>query len=493
MGEGGPLTGGSDTAGIVRIGDTVRRPLRPFSLTVQAYLARLREAGFTGAPLPLGVDEQGREVLSFVPGEVYRHPLPTQAAGEDVLVALARLIRALHEASAGWVPPPGAVWGGTPASTGRITERAELVSHRDYATGNVVFRGGLPAALIDFDLARPTTRLYDIANALWFWAPLKWGDPRDRAPALADADIPHRVAVFADAYGMTARQRAELAPLAVGIARRYHEDSRALAKLDPVLQRAEAWVRGTAPAIAARLSQPGKPRAAGRPLLTGGPLADGVLVNFQELGVMAVQGQFQARWPGGGQLVRRLEVQDGPAAAGGVFVRVVPAAVGYEPARPGEGLPHLGHLGPRPGSLQREVRFVVTGPLVPGEGRVGPGCQEQLEVAPGGPGYCGVGDPDFRSGRQAAAPGQPLAYHHAGQKGPWREAEAGQFGDGGCQCGRKDQQPGMDERAGAGDGCVLGGVQPRREHGEQRCGVLGADEAGELPDPEAVRLIQRLA
>jgi len=52
MSEGEPLTGGSGTQGIVRIGDTVQRPLRPFSLTVQAHLARLREAGFTGAPLP---------------------------------------------------------------------------------------------------------------------------------------------------------------------------------------------------------------------------------------------------------------------------------------------------------------------------------------------------------------------------------------------------------------------------------------------------------
>ena len=30
--------------------------LRPFSLTVQAYLAHLRDAGFTGAPLPFAVD-----------------------------------------------------------------------------------------------------------------------------------------------------------------------------------------------------------------------------------------------------------------------------------------------------------------------------------------------------------------------------------------------------------------------------------------------------
>lgn len=267
MGEGEPLTGDGVTQGIVRIGDTVRRPLRPFSLTVQAYLAHLRDAGFTGAPLPLGVDEQGREVLSFVPGDVPVNPLPAETAGDEVLVALAELIRGLHEASAGWEPPPGAVWGGTPAHTGQVARQAELVSHRDYYPGNVVFRDGRPTALIDFDLAMPTTRLYDIANALWYWAPLR--DPRDRAPAFADADIPHRVAVFADAYGMTAQQRADLAPFVVDLARRYHEDSRASAELDPVyrklwedgaryaLPRAEAWLRAAAPAIAARLSQPG--------------------------------------------------------------------------------------------------------------------------------------------------------------------------------------------------------------------------------------------
>jgi hypothetical protein len=219
--EGEPLVSDGVTQGIVRIGDTVRRPLRPFSLTVQAYLAHLRDAGFTGAPLPLGIDEQGREVLSFVPGDVLRHR-PPETAGDDVLVA-----------------------------------------------GNVVFRDGLPAALIDFDLAHPTTRVYDLANALWFWAPLR--DPRDRAPAFVGADVPHRAAVFADAYGMTAGQRAGLAPMAVDIARRYHEDSRVSAELDPVwrkiwedganifLPRAEAWVREIAPAITARLTGPVSP------------------------------------------------------------------------------------------------------------------------------------------------------------------------------------------------------------------------------------------
>jgi aminoglycoside phosphotransferase (APT) family kinase protein len=270
MGEDGePLVGDGVTQGIVRIGDTVRRPARPFTSTIQAYLTHLHRAGFTAAPVPLGIDEQGREVLSYVPGDVPRNPLPPETAGEEVLVALARLIGALHEASAGWTPPPDAVWGGTPASTGRTTDEApELVSHRDYYPGNVVFRDGLPAALIDFDLAKPTTRLYDVANALWYWAPLR--DPHDRAPAFTGLDVPHRVAMFADAYGMSARQRSAFAPFVIQMARRYLEDSRASAELDPVfrrlwedgakyqLPRAEQWLRRVAPDITARLTARGR-------------------------------------------------------------------------------------------------------------------------------------------------------------------------------------------------------------------------------------------
>ncbi len=261
-----PLVGDGVTAGIVRIGETVRRPARPFSATVQAYLAHLHEAGFTGVPVPLGVDEQGREVLSYVPGDVPRAPLPPETAGDDVLVALAGLIRRLHEASAGWTPPPDAVWGGIPGTTppppGPDGE-PELVSHRDYCPGNVVFRDGLPAALIDFDLAKPTTRIYDLVNAMWWWAPLR--DPRDRAPAFAAADVPRRVALFADAYGMTERQRHLFVPLAIFVARRYHQTARAAAEADPVfrrlweegardeLPRAETWLGQAGRTIAARL------------------------------------------------------------------------------------------------------------------------------------------------------------------------------------------------------------------------------------------------
>jgi hypothetical protein len=259
---GEPLVGDGVTPGIVRIGDTVRRPVRPFTATIHAYLAHLRGAGFTAAPAPLGIDEQGREILSFVPGEVPRQPLPAETAGEDVLVALAGLIRRLHTAAEGWTPPADAIWGGIPGSdtVGRVDGEPELVSHRDYCPGNVVFRDGLPAALIDFDLARPTTRLYDIANALFWWVPLL--DPADRAPAFTDLDAAHRAAVFANAYGMTGRQRADLVPLATRMMHRFHLTARAAADADPVFRRlwerdrmprAEQWLARNGPAIADRI------------------------------------------------------------------------------------------------------------------------------------------------------------------------------------------------------------------------------------------------
>jgi hypothetical protein len=93
---------------VVRIGDTVRRPVRPFTATVQAYLAHLHSRGFGDAPRPLGYDADGREVLSFVEGDVPLEPLPDYATRQDVLVALAALIRRLHDAAEGWVPPADA-------------------------------------------------------------------------------------------------------------------------------------------------------------------------------------------------------------------------------------------------------------------------------------------------------------------------------------------------------------------------------------------------
>ncbi len=69
------LPRGDVTEGVVRVGDTVRRPRGRWSSSVAAYLRHLERVGFDGAPRFLGIDEQGRDVLEFVAGEVPGQPV----------------------------------------------------------------------------------------------------------------------------------------------------------------------------------------------------------------------------------------------------------------------------------------------------------------------------------------------------------------------------------------------------------------------------------
>ena len=71
MNEEETIDGGMDPdASVVRIGDTVRRPRGGSSDAVRALLLHLATVGFEGAPQYLGVDEQGRDVLTFIDGDV---------------------------------------------------------------------------------------------------------------------------------------------------------------------------------------------------------------------------------------------------------------------------------------------------------------------------------------------------------------------------------------------------------------------------------------
>jgi hypothetical protein len=84
-----PLAGGRQTPGIVRIDDTVRRTKGPNAPFVHKLLRYLEVVGFDGAPRLLGIDDRGREVLSFVGGEVPHD--------HDEIQADLRRARANHE------------------------------------------------------------------------------------------------------------------------------------------------------------------------------------------------------------------------------------------------------------------------------------------------------------------------------------------------------------------------------------------------------------
>jgi len=189
---------------------------------VHALLTHLESVGFAGAPRFLGIDNTGREVLTYIDGEVAGRPRPAWIADEDRLASVGRLVRACDDAAASFVPPPGASPDpGLPAPPGippLPPYPPELIGHVDVTPENVVFRDGVAVALIDFDLAKWATRADEMYNTMMWWAPL--GDPVDSDPLLRDVDVPRRIRLLADAYGLSETDRGRVVDVGIMRSRR---------------------------------------------------------------------------------------------------------------------------------------------------------------------------------------------------------------------------------------------------------------------------------
>jgi hypothetical protein len=163
-------------------------------------LEHLERVGFDGAPRFLGIDERGREVLSFVAGESVVPPYPRWSLTDEALVSVAELLRRFHDAVASF-DPTGYVW---PRAVPDAFARGGIVSHNDPNLDNVIFADGRAVALIDFDLAGPGSAVWDVACAGRLWAPVR--DVRDTPEALHGRTL-ERLRLFVDAYGLPPRDR----------------------------------------------------------------------------------------------------------------------------------------------------------------------------------------------------------------------------------------------------------------------------------------------
>ncbi|MEX1253348.1 MAG: phosphotransferase [Dehalococcoidia bacterium] len=243
---------------VVRVGDTVRRISRPSTPAVHSVLRHLEAKGFDGSPRALGFDEQGREVLSFVAGEVglpiRERVLPVHVRDETTLAGVARLLRGLHDATLDFLPPADAAW----ASLVGGPRSGEVICHNDVGPYNTVFVDGHPTAFIDWDEAAPAPRLWDVAYALYRFVPflpdeicslIGWPEPPDRA---------RRTQLFCDAYGLeqrsglmeTAERRVD-SMIATGLARNAAREPKYgdewLRVMKPRLVRDLEFVRSLAP------------------------------------------------------------------------------------------------------------------------------------------------------------------------------------------------------------------------------------------------------
>ncbi|HKC90121.1 MAG TPA: phosphotransferase [Candidatus Limnocylindria bacterium] len=184
-----------------RVGETVRRRAGPWTPAVHALLRFLENAGFE-APRARGIDDKGREILEHIDGDAHPgwpDPAPDWVRDDDHLAEGARLLRRYHDLVEGFVPPTQARWRFV-APTAH-----EIICHNDWAPWNALFRERRLAVMLDWDMAGPGTRLWDIANSAYSWVPLFSGEAHGHDREYAIEEQARRLRMFCDAYGLSDR------------------------------------------------------------------------------------------------------------------------------------------------------------------------------------------------------------------------------------------------------------------------------------------------
>ncbi|MGI8485542.1 MAG: phosphotransferase [Thermomicrobiales bacterium] len=203
-----PLAGGNMTA-VTRVGATVHRQSDAWTPAVHLlleHLEHLERLGFDGAPRARGYDDRGREVLTFIEGEAgYFDSCGTQPDylwSDQTLLEAARLLRRLHDATSSFVASPDAAW----QLVYPDRSRHEIICHNDFAPYNCIFAKGHLQAIIDFDMAGPGPRVWDLAYAAYRFVPLVATEHLRYMSIPKAVDMKRRLQLFCDAYGFDQRE-----------------------------------------------------------------------------------------------------------------------------------------------------------------------------------------------------------------------------------------------------------------------------------------------
>lgn len=189
---------------VTQSGNQVLRPAGPHTPAVHALLQHIRQAGFAGAPLPVGIDDDGRERLELIEGDVAHPPYPAWAQTDRALESIGRLLRRFHEAARGFDPADHSWSEALADPVGGAT-----VCHNDLELSNIVFRNGVAVAFIDFEFAAPGRRMYDLAHLARLCVPLEH-DVDSARMGWSVRNRPGRLRLLADAYGLVGEERRRL-------------------------------------------------------------------------------------------------------------------------------------------------------------------------------------------------------------------------------------------------------------------------------------------
>lgn len=183
---------------ILRVGNTIHRPTHWWTPAVHELLRYLEAHGFPYSPRVLGFDEMGREVLSYIEGASGADGWE-RITSDEGLIKFAQLLREYHEAVRDFRPSPQSEWAyssGAPAS-------GEIMCHGDFGPWNIVWRDDTPVGILDWDMALPAERRFDILYALEYAAPFRYDETALQWHHFSTVpNRNHRIDVFIQAYGI---------------------------------------------------------------------------------------------------------------------------------------------------------------------------------------------------------------------------------------------------------------------------------------------------
>jgi GNAT superfamily N-acetyltransferase len=85
-----------------------------------------------------------------------------------------------------------------------------VIGHGDVGPWNIIARDGMPVAFVDWDFTGPVERLDEVAVAIRLNCQLQGDDAAARRSLPSPQQRARQVAVFADAYGLTTDERAQV-------------------------------------------------------------------------------------------------------------------------------------------------------------------------------------------------------------------------------------------------------------------------------------------
>jgi hypothetical protein len=205
--ENEEVLSGGNVSNVYRSGDSVRRDLKENSYKIHKVLKHLENKGFSYAPKFLGIDEKNREILSFIEGEAGNYPLKKYMWSSEGLKEIAIMLRLYHDAVSDF--PIEDSW----QSIDNTPQPIEVLCHNDFAIYNIIFNHEKPVGIIDFDVAAPGPRLWDIAYTLYTCVPLSRLYHSETGGAvyydpLKDAGrINQRIEMFFESYGIEGMEK----------------------------------------------------------------------------------------------------------------------------------------------------------------------------------------------------------------------------------------------------------------------------------------------